>query len=236
MVLPQPRLIHLVKHLFNEDDKISRMIVELLQAGKPRINFDEILSTARSIEKENAKNLAMETCLVMEYWKLMLPVRTKHDGSIQWSNRLNRPESREEYEIPGCITFAFEHLKSEGVWDWRSAVKDYLDKIKESNQRIIIDITEDIVRNAYLKRFVNKLILQEACGQHNYLGNVDTLIVELKGGGIISPCVEYSLFSRKSFEKLIKGFSKTGPFYELNRALFVLELKGCEGENSKSHA
>jgi len=170
----------------------------------------------------------------MEYWKLMLPVRTKHDGGIQWSNRLNRPESREEYEIPGCITFAFEHLKSKGVWDWRLAVKDHLDKIKESNKNVIIDITEDIVRNAYLKRFMNKVILREACSQHNYLGNVNTLIVELKGGGIISPCVEYSLFSRKSFEKLIKGFSETGPFYELNRALFVLELKVVREKISKA--
>jgi len=226
MALSQNELTSIVKSLFNEGDKISKIIVELLLTEKPQIDFNEILSAAKRIEEEEkAESLAVEASLVMEYWKLMLPVRTKHQGSIQWSNRLNKPQPGEKYEIPPCVTFAFKRLESEGVWNWKLAIKDYLDEIKESNQQVVIDIVEEVVKNAYLKRFVSKALLENACKQHNYPKDADALIAELKAGGVISPCVEYSLFSRKSFEKFIKDFSKTGPLYELNIALFALELK-----------
>ena len=155
-----------------------------------RQTFDEILSIARNIEKSGgAENIAVESTLVMEEWRLMLPARTKHNDSIQWDNRLNRPIPGETYEIPTCIAFAFEHLRSQGIWSWRLAIKAYMESIKQPNQQ------ED----------------------------VDALIAELKSGGI-SPCVKHSIFSRKFFEKYIENFSKSGPLYELNKALFIFEL------------
>ena len=226
MALSQNKLVSIMKSLFNEDEEISKMIVELLLTEKRQIDFNEILSAAKRIEKEEkAESLAVEASLAMEYWKLMLPARTKHQGSIQWSNRLNRPKPGEKYEVPPCIAFAFKRLMSEGIWNWKLAVKDYLDEIKEPNQQVTIDVVEDLVKNAYLKRFVSKALLENMCKQHNYPKDADVLIAELKAGGVISPCVEYSLFSRKIFEKFIKDFSKTGPLYELNRALFILELR-----------
>ncbi|MFW6117140.1 MAG: hypothetical protein ACOC6G_00970, partial [Thermoproteota archaeon] len=58
-----------------------------------------------------------------------------------------------------------------------------------------------------------------------YEESVDPLIAELKDGGIMSPCLSYSLFSRKIFLNSVGKFSGGGPLYELNKALFVLELK-----------
>ena len=226
MAQPKIKLVSIIKSLFNEDEKISRMITEILLTEKGQISFDEILSAAKKVEKEeNAESLAIETSLIMEYWRLMLPVRIKHDGSIQWSNRLNRPKIGEKYEVPPCIAFAFRHLKLTGRWEWKSAIKDYLDEIGEPNQQIIVEIIEEAIKNVQLKWFVSKAVLEKACKQHNYPKDTDVLIAELKGGGIISPCVEYSLFSRKSFERFIKNFSSSGPMYELNKALFVLEFK-----------
>jgi len=49
MVLSKAELIDIVKSLFSEDRKVSRVIVELFLAGKSRITFDEILSIARNI-------------------------------------------------------------------------------------------------------------------------------------------------------------------------------------------
>jgi len=110
MVLSKAELVDMVKSLFSEDRKVSRMIVELLLAGKSRITFDEILSIARNIEKSGgAENIAVESTLVMEEWRLMLPARTKHNGSIQWDNRLNRPILGETYEIPTCISPCVKH-------------------------------------------------------------------------------------------------------------------------------
>jgi len=226
MRLSQNKLVSIMKSLFNEDEEISKIIVELLLTEKRQIDFNEILSVAKRIEKEEkAESLAIEATLTMEYWRLMLPVRTKHQGNIQWSNRLNRPERGEKYEVPPCIVLAFKHLMSEGTWNWKSAIKDYLDEIKEPNQQVTIDVIKDLVKNAYLKRFISKTLIENMCKQHNYPKNTDVLIAELKGGGIISPCVEYSLFSRKIFEKSIKDFPKTGPLYESNRALFIFELE-----------
>ena len=54
MVLSKAELVDMVKLLFSEDRKVSRMIVELLLAGKSRITFDEILSIARNIKKAEA--------------------------------------------------------------------------------------------------------------------------------------------------------------------------------------
>jgi len=218
-------LINMVKSLFSEDEKVSRMIVELLLAGKSRITFDEILSIARNIERSgDAENLTVESTLVMEGWRLMLPARTKHKSSIQWNNRLNRPIPRETYEIPACIAFAFEHLKSQGIWSWRLAVKAYMESIKQPNQQVILDIIDEIVKESQFRRFVSASTIHEACKRHNYSGDVDALIAELKGGGIISPCVEHSIFSRNFFGKYIENFFKSGPLYELNKALFIFEL------------
>ena len=225
MVLSKAELIDIVKSLFSEDRKVSRVIVELFLAGKSRITFDEILSIARNIEKSGgAENLAVESTLVMEGWRLMLPARTKHEGSIQWDNRLNRPIPGETYEIPTCIGFAFEYLRSQGIWSWRLAVKAYMESIKQPNQQIILDIIGEIVKDSHFRRFVSASAIHEACKRHNYSGDVDALIAELKSGGIISPCVKHSIFSRKFFEKYIENFSKSGPLYELNKALFIFEL------------
>ena len=160
MVLSKAELVDMVKSLFSEDRKVSRMIVELLLAGKSRITFDEILSIARNIEKSGgAENIAVESTLVMEEWRLMLPARTKHNGSIQWDNRLNRPIPGETYEIPTCIAFAFEHLRSQGIWSWRLAIKAYMESIKQPNQQVILDIIDEIVKKSQFKRFVSALTI-----------------------------------------------------------------------------
>ncbi len=89
----------------------------------------------------------------MEEWKLMLPTRTKHNGSIQWDNRMNRPIPGETYEIPACITFAFEYLRSQGIWSWRLAVKAYMESIKQPNQQVILDIIDEIVKKLHKTGF-----------------------------------------------------------------------------------
>jgi hypothetical protein len=59
------------------------MIVEILLTQNLRIGFVEILYIAERLESsKNVEELAKETTLVMEDWRIMLPVRAKHYDGI----------------------------------------------------------------------------------------------------------------------------------------------------------
>jgi len=224
MPLSKSKLIQAARSLFKEEEKITEMIVEILLTKKLRIDFDEIMRIAEKLgESENVEDLAKETMLAMEDWRLMLPVRAKH-CSIAWENRLNTPKPGETYEVSTCIVLAFNHLTSKGVWDWRLSIRKYMESIRQPNKDIVLSVIDEILRKLYFKRLTNAMVIHEACKHHDYEENIGVLIVELKGGGIISPCLGYSLISRRLFAKHIEGLYEGGPFYEINRALFILEL------------
>ena len=229
MPIPKLKLIRAIRSLFNEDEEITKMMVEVLLTGKLRIGFDEILSMARKLEAgKSAEALSRETVLAMEDWKLMLPERTKHGRGIAWENRLNLPRTGESYEVPLCITLAFNNLRSQGLWNWRFSVEEYMKTIREPHKDIALDVVGEVLAKSYFKRFTNATVVKEACKHHNYPGDIGALIAKLKGGGIISPCLSHSLFRKDISVKDKKEFYGGAPLYELNKALFVLELSGAQ--------
>lgn len=97
-----------------------------------------------------------------------------------------------------------------------------MEVIGQPDKDVVLSVIEEVLRKLYFEWFTNTRIITEACEKHNYRENVDPLIAELKGGGIISPCVGYSLFSSRSLARQIEDVCKEGPLYEGNKALFVL--------------
>lgn len=122
MPLSKSKLIEAVKFLFQEEENITRMVVEALLTGKARMDFSEMVNIAEKLKNGNAVDLAREVVLVMEDWRLMLPFRTKRYRGTAWEDRLNTPRPEEIYEVPTCIAMAFRHLMSDGVWDWRLSI------------------------------------------------------------------------------------------------------------------
>lgn len=226
MPLSKSKLIEAAKFLFKEKGNITRMVVEVLLTKKLRIDFDEIADIAKKLDENgNLANLAREAVLAMEEWRLMLPFRAKLHRSTAWEDRINIPNRKEIYEVPICVAYAFDHLTSDGVWDWRSSIGKYMEIISQQHKDVVLSVIDEVVNKLYFKRFTNARTINEACENHDYQENVDLLIAELKGGGIISPCLGYSLFSRRSFAKHLQDLYEGRPLYEVNKALFVLELE-----------
>lgn len=214
------KLTGMVKSLIDESEEVARIIVETLLSGKARIRYDEIASLARKIGgAKRAKGLSQEAVMAMGYWRLMLPARTSHGRGIAWENRLSVPRAGEIYEVPRCVSYTFGNLVSKGTWDWEFGVKEYMREIGEKDENIVLEVIKRLVKGSYFKRLINARMIEEACRIYNYPRSTGTLIAELKGGGVMSPCLSHSLVPSRSVER--RELFSGGPLYELNRALFL---------------
>ena len=219
------RLTEAVASLFDEDERVAEVIARILLTGKARVFHDDMVSLANNlVGVKGAELLAREAAMAMMRWRLMLPVRSVHGRGLAWEHRLGVPRAGEAYEVPRCIAYAFEGLASRSTWDWRSGVKEYMRRIGESHGDIVLRVIEGVVARSYSKHLTNASTIREACRRYGYPKSVGSLIAELKGGGIISPCLGLSfILSRLAMDDRVRGLCRGAPIYELNKALFVLE-------------
>ncbi len=150
-----------------------------------------------------AKELDEELALLLDYYKLAVPVSAVY-GSLSWSMRLL---SVENMEIPYVVRYFFRELKG-GKADWRKAIEDYFSAIGERRAYEFVEIFTQIVDRS------KALIV---CGEDivdismRYGRDGGVVIAEMKGAGLISPTVGCGRFGRAK-----------APLYEVNR--FFAEL------------
>lgn len=107
---------------------------------------------------------------------------------------------------------AIRHLirkaKETGEWNPDYAVKKYMEQIGETKVEKIVVLLERIKEKTKNNKISSKL-LKEVSGKLNLQANIGKIIVELKGGRIISPCL------RNSVHPVLLQ-------YEINPSLFKL--------------
>jgi hypothetical protein len=219
--ISEGRLIKILSSIFRESSETSRLILEILKAGKRIVSYGEILSSARSLGFK-AEDLVREAILSMYGWRMLLPLKGRGGIGLAWEQRACTFRPNELYEVPQCILYVFEEFQVKAVWNYRYAVEKYFRLIGEPRRFKIAEIVDEIVDKAYFKLFTNGAKIREICVKRSFPEEkIGVLVAELKGGGFMSP----TLIAIKPATKLEEEMFRGAPIYELNKALFVLKLK-----------
>jgi len=219
----EAKLVEKLASMFGESLEVSRLIFEVLRTGKSIIGFSEILALARRLMKAgNVEDFTREAVLSMYGWRILIPLERRREASLSWERKVCTFRKDEAYIIPQCITYAFEKFQAEGACNCKYAAEKYFDRIGEPYRFKVPEIVDEMVDKAYFKLFTNGARIREICLRKGLPGDrVGVLIVELKGGGFISPALIPNRPVNSAEEEMFRG----SPIYELNRALFVLRLK-----------
>jgi len=156
-----------------------------LAAEKGEISYEEI----------NCDDETKRSLLLLAYKeRLLLPIWTsKASISLAWEERTLTTKPGEIYEMPNVIRHVICHAKEKGEWVPETAVKKYLEEIEEPETDKILNAFKEIIEevNNSTRRCITVKItpntIKRVCEKHGLKINMNRLIVEFKGGGIISP-------------------------------------------------
>lgn len=173
-----------------------------LASEKGEISYEEI-----GCDEETKRSL-----LLLAYKeRLLLPVKTEPSISLAWQDRILVAKPGETYEMPNVIRCLIKYAKETGEWNPDIAVKNYLEEIVEPEAEKMLTIFREIRREIINSTQQPQTIkvtpdqIRQAAEKQGLKVNMNRLIVEFKGGGIISPN--------------ITNPTKEGLTYEVNPAL-----------------
>jgi len=182
---------------------LARILGHAVKKG--RISYEEI---EKLIDAEDD----IEEVLLLGYdWRIMLPVRTSK--SMEWEDRVLVPVAGEVYELPDVVRCLVSKAARCGTWKPEKAVAETLREMGEPAWGQIPRLVRKLGEYAKGNR-ITAFQVKEACKALRLEERVDSLIAELKGGGILSPSLSY----------LPETAQQKAPAYELNPALFP----GCQ--------
>jgi hypothetical protein len=154
-----------------------------LAAEKGKIAYEEI-----EYDDETKRNL-----LLLAYSeRILLPTGTsKAFISLAWKDRTLKARPGETYEMPNVIQHLILHAGETGEWSPETAVKKYLQEIGEPEAAKVLKVFKGIIEEVTASQGTTIKItpetIKKVCQKHNIKINMNRLIVEFKGGGIISP-------------------------------------------------
>lgn len=136
----------------------------------------------------------MEDLLLAFNERLLLPVKTSYASqSLAWEDRILTLKMGEVYEMPNVIRYLIRRVEETGKWEPEYAIKRYLEDIGEKNMDEILEVFRRVKKNILSSELPHQIgkvsasLLKELSSE---LGlDVGKTIVELKGGGIISPFI-----------------------------------------------
>jgi hypothetical protein len=197
------RLGRILKRKFSGEEVGSLALLLSLASEKGRVSYEEIEG-----EREKKENLL----LLVYNVRLLLPVRTSQvSKTLAWEDRLLITKPGEMYEMPNVIRYLIRHAEETGEWRPDYAVKRYLENIEEPETEKILKLFQKVkerVADSKVLSKTNKVtpeLLKESSEKLGLELDMDKTIAELKGGGIISPC--------------LRNFSRYGIQYEINPSL-----------------
>ena len=175
-----------------ETHYLAKLLLEVSERG--RISYKEI-----DIPKEIKEELLLFTYIE----RLIVPVRTSM--SSQWKDRLLTFEDEALFDMPNVIRYLIKEANEHGRWNTVYAIQEYLKEIGEARVEDTIRLVEKLKKMAEDKKITSETI-NNACSELNIEFNLNKVIAELKGGGIVSPTLP-EVFG-------------TFPSYEINCALY----------------
>ena len=181
-------------------EKVNALAVMLsLASEKGIISYEEV-----ECDEETKQNL-----LLLAYKeRLLMPVSaSKMPLSLAWEGRTFTAKRGEKYEMPNVIRHLISYAMETGEWNPEVAVRKYLKEISEVEMeemvKVFKEIREEAKESGMMK--VTPSFIKQICERNKLKIDLNKLIVEFKGGGIISPCP--------------LKFSKNEVIYEVNPSL-----------------
>ncbi len=184
-------MVEVLRERFPGLDAPSLAKVLLLAAERGKVSYEEAVGD--------------ELLLFAEEERLLLPVRTSR--GLAWEDRVLVLASGEEYEMPTVVRHLVLRAAEAGDWDPEYAVRRYLEEIGEAEVERVLDLLHRVLEEGRRTGRVSAEQLRRYAEEVGLSSSLSRLIAELKGGGVISPCLRASLPS--------------GPLqYEINPSLY----------------
>ena len=226
-----PRLSCLREEVLDEfesifgEDRIHALIYAICLGLGDRFSIGEaVAAVEKGLGRKGVRQLVAEALCSMVWWRLLAPASHGHRLGLDW--RLDSVLVRDEevFEVPNAVRFTYQSLLEGLGWSWREGVLRYLLAIKDPFAEMGVEAVSKLLSKGVFGLYVSAKSIKEACLEAEYPRDPGAFIAELKGGGVLSPRVDLShntIFLREALEK---GLGR-GPFYELNRGLFVKEIR-----------
>ncbi len=138
--------------------------------------------TYGEIDVEEPERLDLILLLIEE--RLLIPKASVK--SMAWEDRLAKFTPDEVYEMPHAVRSLIQIALEGGVWNPREAVKRYLKEIGESKTEAILKLLDRLMEIPVDHR-VDAEKLRELAEELALGREINRIIAELKGGGVLSP-------------------------------------------------
>ena len=186
------QFVTILKKHFPEVDAAVLADTLSLAAERGKISYDEI---------EIREDLKEDLLLQLEKERILIPYNTSK--TIGWEDRVLVFKPGEIYEMPHVIRNLVKILRDYGEWDPEQAINVCLGEIGEPEPEKITGLFEKMMEDAE-SNYVTPDNLMRKAGELEQKSCL--IIAELKGGGIISPCLRNPARLRYEVNpSLIKG-------------------------------
>jgi hypothetical protein len=179
-------------------EPLAGVLLRACRAGK--ISYGEVADLAgRDVD---------EILLLADNLRLLVPVRSAND-SLNWSDALLLCRPGEIYKMPNLSRHLVLLSGETGRWDPPQAVAELFQEMGEPDWAVMPELVRRLCEKSSYYR-VNAFEIDAVCGEAGLGDRVGSVILELKGAGVISP----------KFDSFSEVRSSKSPVYEINKALF----------------
>ncbi len=212
------------ENLFREDRAHAQIYAICFELGDRFLIGEAVAAAEKELGRRGVHELVAEALCSMVWWRLLAPASHGHRLGLDWRLDSVLLRYEEVFEVPNAVRFTYQSLLEGLGWSWREGVLRYLCAIKDPFAEMGVEAVSKLLSKGVFGLYVSAKSIKEACLEAEYPRDPGAFIAELKGGGVLSPRVDLShnaIFLREALEK---GLGR-GPFYELNRGLFVKEIR-----------
>ncbi len=166
-----------LRDVFPEEDHVALIETLLLASERDKI---------RNSELQIPEPVKEDLLILLERERALIPFETSK--TIAWDDRVLTFKPGETYEAPHVVKNMLRRAEETGRLAPRCAFKEYLREIGEPDletMAVFFDHVLDNVENGRISAEALSDIADELSLEHR----MGTIIAELKGGGVISPCL-----------------------------------------------
>ncbi|MFO7930655.1 MAG: hypothetical protein R6U97_04555 [Desulfosalsimonas sp.] len=189
-----------LREIIGEEALIETLAAVLAEAAaRSSISYDSVVPIAQQ--------QAPEVMLEAWDWRLLIPRRSS--GCGEWDHRIPVMQPGEIFEMPNIARYLVKRAASSGKWDPETAAADLYCDIEEPQYDRMPALVRQLEKQAQ-GLVIAAAGINAACRNAGFYHRTGSLILILKGGGIISP-------------KLASGICVPrphSPVYEINPAVF----------------
>jgi hypothetical protein len=179
------RLVEVLKRRYPGERADVLAEILALAAERGRIAYEEI---------ECDDETKLDLLLLAYKERLLLPIEMPSTSkSLAWEDVALEARPGEMYEMPNVIRHLILHAEETGEWNPEAAVERYLREIaeQEADKALLVfkGIVEEVSGGRGTTAKVTPETIKEVCRKHCLKIDMNKLIAEFKGGGIMSPSI-----------------------------------------------